>query len=149
MDEDGTSADKIDSFTLFYSVRCLIPRHARPEIPQIDWRQCYLRVSRRYYRLVFGEMCSFFATARDEKGSLRLHLLGMLPCSFALRIRILEKTRCLFNDTPAISRLHVVENRAKLGRCHYHSNGTPSVKNIDDESLVKVKVGIGKPVELR
>ena len=57
--------------------------------------------------------------------------------------------RCLFNDTPAVSRLHIVGNRAKLGRCHYHSNGTPSVKNIDDESLVKVKVGIGKPVELR
>ena len=60
-----------------------------------------------------------------------------------------EKVRRLFNETPAILRLYSVGNRAKVGRCHYHSNGTPSVKNIDDESLVKVKVGIGKPVELR
>ena len=97
----------------------------------------------------YSGKCVASSRRRDEKASLRLHLLGMLPCSFALRIRISEETRCLFNNTPAISRLHIVEKRAKLGRRHYHSNGTPSVKNIDDESLVKVKVGIGKPVELR
>ena len=60
-----------------------------------------------------------------------------------------KNPRGLFGSASAISRLQIVENRARVGRCHYHSNGTPTVKNIDDESVVKIKVGIGKPVELR
>ena len=57
--------------------------------------------------------------------------------------------RSLVNDAFGISRLLLTRILARVGRCHYHSNNVPIIKTIDDETLVKVNVGIGTEVELR
>ena len=61
----------------------------------------------------------------------------------------LAEMRSLVKDAPGIWRLHSAANWAGVGRCHYHSNHVPIIKTIDDETLVKVNIGIGSQVELR
>ena len=47
------------------------------------------------------------------------------------------------------SRLRPAGSIARVDRRHYHSNSIPIIKTIDDETTVKVKVGLAAQVELR
>ena len=56
--------------------------------------------------------------------------------------------RCLVN-TFRTSGLHSAKYSLRAGRCHYHSSHIPNLGIVDDESLVKVNVGIGRQVDIR
>ena len=57
--------------------------------------------------------------------------------------------RCLVKDAFRTSRLYSPTYSVRVGRCHYHSSHIPNLGIVDNESLVKVNVGIGRQVDLR
>ena len=57
--------------------------------------------------------------------------------------------RCLVKDAFRTSDSYFAKYFVRLGRCHYHSSHIPNLRTVDDESLVKVNVGIGRQVAIR
>ena len=56
--------------------------------------------------------------------------------------------QCFVKDAFQTSRLYLVRSVTRIGQCHYHTNNIPHVKTIDDETIVKVNVGIARQVNL-
>ena len=61
----------------------------------------------------------------------------------------LAQMRCLVKDAFRTSELYSTAYFLRVGRCHYHSSHIPNLRTVDDESLVKVNVGIGRQVDIR
>ena len=57
--------------------------------------------------------------------------------------------RCLVKDAFRTSGLYSAKYFLRSGRCHYHSSHIPHLGTVDDESLVKVNLGIGRQVAIR
>ena len=57
--------------------------------------------------------------------------------------------RCLVKNAFRTSGLYFAASFVRVGRCHYHSSHIPNLGTVDDESLVKVNVGIGRQVNIR
>lgn len=61
----------------------------------------------------------------------------------------LAQMRCLVKDAFRTSGLYSATYSVRVGRCHYHASHIPNLGIVDDESLVKVNVGIGRQVGIR
>ena len=57
--------------------------------------------------------------------------------------------RCLVKDVFRTSGLYTATYSVRVGRCHYHASHIPNRGTIDDESHVKINVGIGRQVDIR
>ena len=57
--------------------------------------------------------------------------------------------RCLVKYAFRTSRSYSAIDTNRVGRCYYHSSHIPNLRTVDDESLVKVNVGIGRQVDIR
>ena len=106
-------------------------------MPQHDWRLIPNEPEIKHRR-IYGKSFLAYRTLSI------LHPEG--PYHFALSA--LAQMQCLVKDAFRISRSYLDRSVARVGQCHYQTNNIPHVKTIDDETIVKVNVGIARQLNL-